>query len=273
MSGRYVLILLLTISIASKAIAAAGLAFDPAGNLYLLGANPSTIFKFSPDGAVTKFAGASAGEDWVGIAIDGQGNVFVATDADHKGNVITRILKFAPSGKRSIYMANVADGQPKTLTIDRDGNVFVGLISVAKPRGSDAIYRVARGAKRKSVFTTQVKDPTLLTIDNRGDLYVYQESEGKISKFAPNGSEISSLTSSDVYDLARDQTGNLFVALPHSSEIEKIAPDGSKASFATNVEPWFLAIDKTGNIFVLDNGIVKFSPDGKRTAFAPNPIN
>jgi hypothetical protein len=271
--GRCGLILLLTVSIASKAIAAAGLAFDPAGNLYLLGANPSTIFKFSPNGAVTKFAVASPGEDWEGIAIDGQGNVFVATDADHKGDVITRILKFAPSGKRSIYMANVAAGQPKTLTIDRDGNVFVSVISFAKPRGPDAIYKVASGAKRKSIFTTLVKDPTRLTFDNAGNLYVYQESEGKISKLAPNGSEISSVTSRDTYDLACDQTGNLFVALPHSSEIEKIAPDGSKAPFATDVKPWFLAIDKTGNIFVLDNGIVKLSPDGKRTAFASNPIN
>jgi hypothetical protein len=31
--------------------------------------------------------------------------------------------------------------------------------------------------------------------------------------------------------------------------------------------------DKGDNIFALDNGIVKFSPDGKRTPFAANPIN
>jgi hypothetical protein len=267
----WALIVVVMVGAVSKMSAAAGLVFDPAGNLYLLGANPSTIFKLSPDGAATKFAVAPAGEDWVGITVDGQGNVFVATDAEHKGNVITRILKFAPSGKRTIYMANVAAGQPKTLTSDRNGNLFVGLISVAKPRGSDAIYKVAAGTKRTSVFTTQITDPTLLAFDNAGNLYVYDES-GKISKLAPNGSEISSMTSKETYDLACDQTGNLLVALPHSSEIEKVAPDGSKAPFATGVDPWFLAIDKTGNIFVLGNGIEKFSPDGQRTTFAPNPI-
>jgi len=269
--GRCALILLLAAGILSKAIAAAGLVFDPAGNLYLLGANPSTIFKFTPDGAATKFAVAPAGEDWVGITVDGQGNVFVATDAQPKRDVITRILKFAPSGKRTVYVANVAAGQPKTLTSDRNGNLFVGLISVAKPRGSDAIYKVASGTKRTTVFTTQITDPTLLAFDNAGNLYVYDES-GKISKLAPNGSEISSMTSRETYDLACDQTGNLFVALPHSSEIEKVAPDGSKVPFATGVDPWFLAIDKTGNIFVLNNGIEKFSPDGQQTTFAPNPI-
>lgn len=253
---------------------AAGLAFDPAGNLFLLGANPSTIFKFSPDGAVTKFAMASPGEDWVGIAIDARGNVFVATDTENKGNVITRILKFAPNGKRTIYMANVADGQAKTLTIDRDGNLFVGVISVTKPRGQDTIYKVAPDARRKSVFTTEVEDPTFFAIDNTGNLYVYQETDGgKICKLARNGREISSVTSRETYDLACDQAGNLFVALPHSKEIGKIAPDGTKTTFATDAEPWFLAIDKGGNIFALDNGIVKFSPDGKRTPFAANPIN
>jgi sugar lactone lactonase YvrE len=80
------------------------------------------------------------------------------------------------------------------------------------------------------------------------------------------------VTSRETYDLACDQAGNLFVALPHSKEIGKIAPDGTKTTFATDAEPWFLAIDKGGNIFALDNGIVKFSPDGKRTVFAPNPI-
>ncbi len=268
-----VFILVFIVGALSNANGAAGLAFDPSGNLFLLGANPSTIFKFSSDGKITKFAQArTAEEDWEGIAIDARGNVFVATDAEYKGNVITSILKFAPNGKRTICMPNVANSQPKTLTIDRDGNLFVAVVSVAKPRGPDAIYKVASGAQRKSVFTTAVEDPTLLTFDNAGNLFVYQESGGKISKFASDGKEILSIASRDTYDLACDQAGNLLVALPHSREIGKVAPDGIKTAFATDVEPWFLAIDTTGNIFVLDNGIVKFSPDGKRSPFAPNPI-
>lgn len=271
--GKYVLVFLLTVGITSKAIAAAGMAFDPGGNLYLLGANPSTIFKFSPEGVVKKFAEATTpGEDWEGIAIDGQGNVFVATDMEEKRGVITRILKFTLAGKRSVYVANVAAGQPKTLTIDRDGNLFVGLISVAKPRGSDAIYKVAPGGKRKSVFTTEMNDPTFFALDNAGNLYVYQGNGRKISKLAPNAAEISSVAVGDVYDLACDANGNLFVALPHTNEIKKIAPDGSETVFATGVDPWFLAIDKTGNIFILGNGIEELSPDGKRTTFAANPI-
>jgi hypothetical protein len=40
---------------------AGGFAVDPSGNLFFLGANPATIFKFSPDGAVTAFAKTKEG--------------------------------------------------------------------------------------------------------------------------------------------------------------------------------------------------------------------
>lgn len=248
--------------------------FDPAGNLYLLGVNPSTIFKFSPDGAVTKFAVSGGfGDDWVGVTVDRQGNIFVATDStDHAGNVITRIIKFTPTGKRSVYVANVGAGEPKTVGIDHDGNLLVAVFSVSKPRGQDAIYKITSGGQRKSVFTRAIEDPTFLASDSAGNLFVYDESN-QISKVAPNGTKTSATKSGDVYDLACDAADNLFVALPHDKKIEKVAPDGTQTTFATNVDPWFLAIDKTGNIFVLGDGIEKFSPDGKRTKFAPNPIN
>ena len=276
---NWVCILALIVGALSNSRGAAGLAFDPAGNLFLLGANPSTIFKFSPDGAVRTFAQATTpGEDWEGIAIDARGNLFVTADAtDRSGDVITRILKFTPAGKKSVYVANVGKGQPKTLAIDRDGNLFVSLTSVTKPRGPDAIYKVAVGSKRTSVFTKQVEDPSLMTFDNIGNLYVLQgrgyQQDSPISKFAPNGSEISSMTIKDLYDMACDQSGNLYLALPHINQIEKVAPDGTKTTFAADVDfPWFLAIDTTGNVFVLANGIQKISPDGKKTTFAANPI-
>jgi sugar lactone lactonase YvrE len=267
------LAILFTLGIASKAIAAAGMAFDPAGNLFLLGANPSTIFKFSPDGAVKTFAEATTpGEDWEGIAIDAQGNVFVATDGTkHNGDVITRILKFTPAGKKTVYVANVADGQPLGLAIDRDGNLFVGLTSVAKPRGPDAIYKIDAGGKRKSVFTTKTESPTFFAFDSIGNLYVSERR--KLVKLRPDGSEISSQPSGDIYDLTCDKNGNLLIALPHEHEIATMAPDGSKTSFAKGIDPWFIAIDKNGNVFALDNGIQKISSDGKRTTFAANPIN
>ena len=258
--------------VVSNAQAAAGLAFDPDGNLFLLGANPSTIFKLSPTGKVTTFAEAKEpGEDWMGIAIDGRGNIFTASDTTARnGDVIIRILKFTPAGKRNVYIANLGKGQPKTLAFDHNGNLFVGVFSATKWRTTDTIYKITPNAQR-SVFSTAVPDPTFFAPDHKGNLFVYDESR-KISKLSPNGAEIASMKTGDVYDITCDDADNLIVALPHEKKIEKVAPDGTKTTIATDTEPYFLAIDKAGTIFALDDGVVKFSADGKKTLFAPNPI-
>lgn len=273
---RTLLILLLALGVASKATGAAGMAFDPSGNLYLLGANPPTIFKFSPDGAVKKFAEASSTEeDWSGLAIDAQGNLFVATDATGRnGDIITRVLKFTPSGKRSVYIANAGVGQARTVAIDRGGNVFVSVMPLSKPPGPDVVYKFTSQGQRKSVFTKEMQGPTLIAFDDSGNVFVYEETARKVSKLSGDGKQLSSVTSGDVYDLACDAAGSLFVALPHIKQIEKVAPDGTKSTFATDVDPWFLTIDKDRNVFILGDGIEKISPDGKsRTKFAANPIN
>lgn len=224
-----VFILVLLVGALSNAHGAAGLAFDPDGNLFLLGANPSTIFKFSPDGKVTTFAQAKEpGEDWSGIAIDARGNIFVTRDStDREGDVITRILKFTPAGKKSVYVANIGKGQPKTLAIDHEGNLFVGLTSVTKPRSSDKIYKVTSNGQRKSVFTTALEDPTFFALDKAGNLFVYSENES-ISKLAPNGSEIVSMKTGAVYDLACDAADNLIVALRTTKKSKRSRRTGPK---------------------------------------------
>src|SRR5690349_6411723 len=171
-------------AVVCNAQGAAGLAFDADGNLFLLGANPSTSFKFSPTGQVTTFAKAKEpGEDWMGLAIDRHGNVFTAGDASAlNGDVIVRILKFTPTGKRNVYVANLGKGQPKTLAFDDNGNLFVGDFAVEK-WSSDTIYKITPNAQR-SIFSKAVSDPTFFAPDHKCNLFVYDESR-KISKLGP----------------------------------------------------------------------------------------
>lgn|SRR5262249_11347275 len=252
---------------------ATGLAIDPTGNLFFLGANPATIFKFSPDGAVTTFAKAKEGEDWEHIATDRNGNVFATTTATRKDDtVVTALVKFAPNGKHATFVAEVAKGQPTGLGIDRNGNLFVGISSLDKFHPGDSIVRMAPNGRQKTVFAKDLATPSHFAFDSSGNLFVYDEGTDAILKFTADRKQSTLDKGITVYDLACDQAGNLFVALPHSKKIEKIGPDGTKTTFAKDVAPWFLAVDKAGNIFVLDNGIIRISPDGNRTLFAKNPV-
>jgi len=95
---------------------AAHFAFDETGNLYFLGANPVTIFKFAPDGTVSKFATGNAESDWSEIAIDRAGNVLVLATTEHpRGrvvDVVVTIFKFTSAGKRSTWIPDAGKGQP-----------------------------------------------------------------------------------------------------------------------------------------------------------------
>jgi DNA-binding beta-propeller fold protein YncE len=70
--------------------------------------------------------------------------------------------------------------------------------------------------------------------------------------------------------MAFDGAGKLFETGSHS--IFKFTPDGKKSAFATGIkDPVDLTFDGKGNLFVSDGGshsILKFTPNGKKSTFA-----
>src|SRR5205807_2644896 len=168
---------------------ATGFAVDPSGNLFFLGANPGRIFKFSPDGTVTKFATEEADEDWSDIAIDVSGNLFVSmTGHSERGDIVVSILKFTPAGQRSTFIRNAGSGQPTGLAIDRASNLFVGIAPITKSSKKAAIFKFDRDGT-KTVFATKLK-PWCLAFNKKDELFVLGDVDetgaSGILKFAPD---------------------------------------------------------------------------------------
>ena len=78
-----------------------GLAFDSAGNLYVVNNGNNTIEKFTPEGVGSVFASAAFSNP-AGLAFDSVGNLYVA-DLYHNA-----IVKFTPGGVSSIFAINAA---------------------------------------------------------------------------------------------------------------------------------------------------------------------
>jgi sugar lactone lactonase YvrE len=116
----------------------------------------------------------------------------------------------------------------------------------------------------------QFDSPTAMAVDASGNIFVADTGNGRIQKFSPNGTFVTSIGQFEAPNgIAIDRVGNVYVAeIGSKHRVRKLAPDGT---FIAEWAPGFygprrIAIGPDDSIYVLDSGgnrIVKFSPDGQ----------
>jgi len=211
----------------------AGLAFDSAGNLYVVDTLNSTIRKITPAGVVTTLAGtpgvvgsangtgtsASFSSPW-DIAVDSSGNLVVADSGNHTIRKITpagvvTTLAGSPGSTGSVDDTGAAArfSTPLGLAIDSAGNIYVA------DNGNHTIRKITPAG----VVTTLAGSPGLA-----GD----QDGTGANASFnTPN-------------DLAINGAGNLFVTTGVGT-IREVTVAGVVTTVAG--QPWDLStVDGTG---------------------------
>ena len=229
-----------------------GSAVDKLGNIYISEEGSARIRKITPLGEVSTFAGNLIGNaDGIGmsaqfmnpsgIAIDKQGNLYVADQFNH------RIRKITPAGIVTTLAGSTqgfADGsgtgaqfyRPTGVVADAQGNIFV----------ADLFNHKIRKITPSGSVTTVA-----------GSTYGFADGNAASAKFAfPGG-------------LALDKEGNLYVADSENHRIRKITPAGIVTTFAgtgtngTNdgiadvshfSSPREIDVDAAGNVYVVDAG-------------------
>ncbi|MBC7400668.1 MAG: putative Ig domain-containing protein, partial [Mucilaginibacter sp.] len=223
--------------------------FDASGNLYVADANTKQIWKITPAGDVTTFAGtpgvsgsldgpaltATFGAP-TGVVVDSKGNVFVA---DFTGNTIRKITTVGAvsivstfAGSSTVGSAdgngNVAQfNKPYGLAIDANDNIYVAdqgnnTIRKITPAGDVTTLAgspTAFGSSNGQGTAATFRGPTYVAVNALGSVYVVDAVNNLIRAISPAGKvstvSITNLsTTGSINGLRVDAAGNLyFVAL------------------------------------------------------------
>jgi sugar lactone lactonase YvrE len=226
---------------------------DGEGNLFVADEENNQIRKITPGGVVSTLAGDSAsgyldgtGKDArfygpVGIAIDGDGNLYVSDSQNQRIRKITQagVVSTLAGNGRGSYKDGPHDeaefNSPSGIGVDQLGNVYVA------DRDNNMIRKISRdgvvstlagnksgGFKDATGGTAQFSNPVGLGVDLAGNVYVADWGNHRIRKISPGGA---------VTTYAGD--GQPFFA------------DG-EASLAHFHYPTGVAVDHSGIIYVAD---------------------
>ncbi|WP_051313084.1 SMP-30/gluconolactonase/LRE family protein [Sporocytophaga myxococcoides] len=289
----------------ARFIAPSSLVVDGTGTVYVADTRNNKIRKITPEGVVSTLAGKNtsgfadgAGADAMfsnpsGIAIDANGNLFVADYYNDK------IRKITPDGTVSTF-AGSTDGRtngdlsvakfsnPYGIAIDAEGNMYIGeegnnVIRKISKEGIVSTYAGTGGIGDKDGNATSANfyNPHGIAVDAAGNVYVADIRNHKIRKVTQQGivSTIGGIGYARSVDgtvpnvrfksptgVTINEQGIIYIA--DEIKIRKLTPAGVATTLAgsdkygssdgTGAEATFndikgITIDAIGNLFVTDD--------------------
>jgi|GEM_PF-1516340 len=227
-----------------------GIAVDSSGNAYV--SDNNTIREIASNGVVSTVAGqagvpgdsdgtgsSAAFNSPTALAVDGAGNVYVADS----GNGLIRMI--APGGVVTTlpvapYSVQFING----IAVDSSGNLYVTTGSAIEEITQSGVVTLLAGQVGGYGYAdgvgaaAQFANPTGITIDGSGNLYVADSNNSAIRKITPSGvvstlaktktSNSATATASFGYltGIALDSSANVYVADESHSSIQEVTTSG-----------------------------------------------
>lgn len=277
------------------------------------------VWGFSGDGGPATAAKLYAPK---GVAMDGQGNVYIATTQDNRVRRVSAtgtISTFAGTGEAGYS----GDGGPATsaklyapegVAVDGQGNVYIAdrnnfRVRKVTPGGTISTFagtgKCCFSGDGGPATSAQLRSPDGVAVDTRGNVYIVDRDNFRVRKVNPEGT-ISTIagtgvrgssgdggpaTSAQLYPsagVAVDGQGNVYIADYFNHRVRKVSAGGTISTFAGTGTNGFsgdggpatsavlqlprgVAADGQGSVYIADTGnsrVRKVSPGGTITTFA-----
>jgi sugar lactone lactonase YvrE len=194
----------------------------------------------------------SSGVGAYGVAVDSQGNVWVAD------NYLDGVAETSPAG---FGLQTFSANGPWGIAVDAQDNVYI-----AEYGGNDVIKETATSTPNGTVYTRSVLPtngldyPAGLAVDSHGKIYVGDTYNSRVIVLTPSGSSYtqSTLPTSpgiQPVSLAVDAGGSVYIADSANNRVLKETP--SATGYAESVvaqqlaeEPGSVAVDGRGNVYI-----------------------
>jgi trimeric autotransporter adhesin len=261
-----------------------GVAVDGKGKVYIAESGNGRVRRVGPDGTITTFAGI--GKVYVsgdggpatlaaigypeGVAVDGQGNVYIVDRANDN------VRKVNPRGTITTIAGNPKAGNgfsgdggpatsaqlfsPRAVAVDGKGNVYIADYQnyrVRRVSAGGTITTIAGNGKLGSsgdggpATSAQLNYPVAVAVDRQGNVYIAEERGHRVRKVSPGGS---------ITTFAGNGT-------------QGFSGDGGPATSAQLAWPRGVAADGKGNVYIVDNWtnrVRMVRPDGTIRTIAGN---
>ncbi|MCL5961131.1 MAG: TIGR03663 family protein [Chloroflexi bacterium] len=271
-----------------------GLATGPNGDFYVIDTGNGRVQKFDSSGTfIGKWGSFGAGDGQfgqiqgggpVGIAVDKQGNVYVADTWNH------RIQKFDSSGQLLVKWGSFFNTKgleaenrahptgffgPRGLAFDKDGNLYVTDTGNKRVIVFDSQGRVLRQWGVGGRGSGELNEPIGIALDANDTVYVADMRNKRVEKFDKMGQYLGEWsvdgwqqTSYDEPYIAVEPSGLILVSDPPNRRVFRFDSKGMLVGIlapeenAPLVAPTGLVVDPSGGIFVVDtarHAVVKMS--------------
>lgn len=292
---------------------AGGLRADNLGNVYVSDSSNYTIRKITAAGVVTTVAGKAGSSGSTdgpvasalfagvgGVAVDRSGTIYVADSGNYtirkiSDGVVSTLAGVAGSRGEVDGTGSAARlYDPQNLALDRFGNIYVAdgmgdVVRMITPAGVVTTYAgtpTVSGTSDGTGSAARFNDPTGITVDGLGNVYVADFGNDTVRKIAPGGVVTtlagsplttgsadgtgSAATFNGPAGVGVDSSGNVYVADSTNYTIRMISPAGfvttvagqagdadSVDGLATNARfntPGDVSVDNSGVVFIADAG-------------------